>query len=73
MRPNAEQAVRRGDVPVALVIPKGFGERPIAFGPGEAPATLTILADTADPIAPQVLNGILQKVAMTSLPGAMAR
>jgi len=70
---SAEQAVRRGDVPVALVIPKGFGERPMAFGPGAEPATLQILADTADPIAPQVLNGILQKVAMTSLPAAMAR
>jgi ABC-2 type transport system permease protein len=70
---SAEQAVRRGDVPVALIIPKGFGERPIAFGPGETPATLRILADTADPIAPQVLNGIVQKVAMTSLPAAMAR
>jgi ABC-2 type transport system permease protein len=70
---TAELAVRRGDVPVALVIPKGFGERPIAFGPGEAPVKLKILADTGDPIAPQVLNGILQRVAMTSLPGAMAR
>jgi ABC-2 type transport system permease protein len=70
---TAEQAVRKGDVPVALIIPKGFGERPIAFEPGAAPVPLRILADTADPIAPQVLNGILQRVAMTSLPAAMAR
>ena len=67
---TAEQAVRRGDVPVALIIPKGFGERPIAFGPGASPVSLRILADTADPIAPQVLNGLVQKVAMTSLPAA---
>jgi len=70
---TAEEAVRKGDVSIALVIPKGFGERPIAFGPGETPVSLRMLADTADPVAPQVVNGILQKVAMTSLPAAMAR
>jgi ABC-2 type transport system permease protein len=70
---QAEQAVRKGEVPVALIIPRGFGENAIAFDPGTKRATLRILADTADPIAPQVLNGLLQKVAMTSMPAAMAR
>ncbi|MCP6768908.1 hypothetical protein NL529_29095, partial [Klebsiella pneumoniae] len=60
-------------VPVALVIPKGFGESPLAFAPGARRVPLRILADTADPVAPQVLNGLLQKVAMTSMPAAMAR
>ncbi len=31
---SAEAAVRRGEAPVALIVPKGFGARPIAFGPG---------------------------------------
>ena len=31
---QAEEAVRKGDVPVALVIPKGFGARPDRLRPG---------------------------------------
>jgi ABC-2 type transport system permease protein len=69
----AERAVRHGDVPVALVIPKGFGEQPLAFGDRQGRPTLSILADTSDPIAPQVLGGLVQKVAMTSMPDVMAR
>jgi ABC-2 type transport system permease protein len=37
---------------------------PIRFGPESGGPTLHVLADTSDPIAPQVFNGILQKVAM---------
>jgi ABC-2 type transport system permease protein len=70
---TAERAVRHGDVPVALVIPNGFGEKPLAFGVGEGRAKLSILADTSDPIAPEVLGGLVQKVAMTSMPDVMAR
>jgi len=70
---QAERAVRKGEVPVALVIPKGFGEHPLSFGPAADRPKLALLADTADPIAPQVLNGLIQKVAMTSMPAAMAR
>jgi ABC-2 type transport system permease protein len=70
---SAEAAVKRGEAPVAVVVPRGFGARPIAFGPGAAPPKVTILADSADPIAPQVLGGLIQKVAMTSMPQAMAR
>jgi ABC-2 type transport system permease protein len=70
---EAEQAVRKGEVPVALIIPKGFGERPIAFGPAADRVRLTILSDSADPVAPQVVNGLVQKVAMTSMPASLAR
>jgi len=69
----AERAVRAGEVPIALIIPKGFGERPIVFGPGADRPTLRVLADSSDPIAPQVVQGLLQRVAMTAMPGAMAR
>ena len=41
-------------------------------GPEQWP-TLRVLADSSDPIAPQVLQGLLQRVAMTAMPGAMAR
>jgi ABC-2 type transport system permease protein len=70
---SAEAAVRRGDAPVAVIVPKGFGARPISFGPAADPPKVTILADSADPIAPQVLGGLIQKVVMTSMPQAMAR
>ena len=70
---TAEQAVRKGDVPVALVIPKGFGERPLAFGPGKERVALRLLSDSSDPIAPQVVFGLIQKVAMTSMPSSLAR
>lgn len=68
-----EAEVRKGEAPVALVVPKGFGERPIVFGPGGPGPKLLILADSADPVAPQVLNGLIQKVVMTSMPAAMSR
>jgi ABC-2 type transport system permease protein len=68
----AEAMVRQGDVPLALIVPKGFGATPLQFGPSTGPA-LKLLADSADPIAPQVVNGLLQKVAMTSMPDVVAR
>jgi ABC-2 family transporter protein len=69
---TAEKMVRDGDVPIALIVPKGFGAAPIRFGGSSRGPTLTILADTSDPIAPQVLSGLLQKVAMTSMPDVLA-
>ncbi len=70
---TAEEAVKKGDVPVALVIPKGFGERPLAFGPGNERVRLRLLSDSSDPIAPPVVFGLIQKVAMTSMPASLAR
>ncbi len=70
---SAEAAVKTGVAPVALIIPHGFGESPIAFGPGGAarPA-IRLLEDSSDMVAPQVVAGLLQKVAMTSMPDVMA-
>jgi len=72
-RASAEGVVRAGDVPVALVIPKGFGSTTIRFGPGGEQPKLLLLSDPSDPIAPKVLGGLVQKVAMTAMPEAMAR
>jgi ABC-2 type transport system permease protein len=87
---TAEAAVKAGDISVALVIPKGWGARPISFEPdaaqqsGQAPANPTqpgpdragteiqLLYDASDSIAPQMVGGLLQKVAMTSMPLTMA-
>jgi ABC-2 type transport system permease protein len=69
---SAEAAVKNGDFPVALVVPKGFGERPIRFGPSGDKPKLTILSDPSDPVAPPVLAGLAQKALMTAMPEAMA-
>jgi ABC-2 type transport system permease protein len=70
---TAEAAVRAGRAPVALIIPHGFGDNPISFGPAAAGRpTIQLLEDSSDMIAPQVIAGLLQKVAMTSMPDIMA-
>jgi len=69
---TAEAAVKAGDAPVALIIPEGFGQHPIAFGPDAGGSTLELLNDQSDSIAPQIVVGLLQKAAMTSMPSAMA-
>jgi ABC-2 type transport system permease protein len=70
---TAEAAVKAGNVSVAVVIPKGYGEHPIAFGPrDESRPTIELLKDPSDMIAPEVVTGLLQKVGMTSMPDVMA-
>ena len=66
-RAGAERTVRNGDAPVAVVIPSGFGAAFIENGFGGG-ATLQLLADVSDPIAPQMVQGLLQKVTMTAAP-----
>jgi ABC-2 type transport system permease protein len=70
---SAETAVKAGVVPVAIVIPSGYGLRPISLGPTQPAAQIELLYDSSDIIAPQMVNGLLQKVAMTSMPGTMAQ
>lgn len=69
---TAEAYVRAGDAPVALVIPKGFGTTKIQFGgnSNNGPA-FRLLADSADPIADQVVGGLLQKNMMMAMPEMM--
>ena len=69
---TAEAAVKAGDAPVALVIPQGFGQHPIAFGPDGSGSTIELLNDQSDTIAPQIVMGLLQKAAMTAMPASMA-
>ncbi|HTW47193.1 MAG TPA: ABC transporter permease [Acidobacteriaceae bacterium] len=69
---SAEDAVRSGDAPAALIIPRGFGENPISFGSGGSRPTFRILNDSSDPVAAQVVAGMLQKTVMLSMPSMMA-
>jgi ABC-2 type transport system permease protein len=69
---TAEAAVTAGDVSVALIVPHGFGDHPISFGPNSEGTPIELLNDQSDAIAPQMVAGLLQKVAMTAMPLAMA-
>ncbi len=78
---SAEAMVRNGDISVAIIIPSGFGASlqptpaqatPSPDSPAARRPPVQILADTSDPISPQVVNGLLQKAAMTSMPSFYA-
>jgi ABC-2 type transport system permease protein len=69
---TAETAVKAGDAPVALIIPRGFGENPISFHDNQDRPTIQLLNDSSDMVAWQMVAGLLQKVAMTSMPAVMA-
>ncbi len=69
---SAEATVKKGDAPVALIIPKGFGATQIAFGPSRSSApAFRLLRDPSDMIAEQVLSGLLQKTIFVSMPDMM--
>lgn len=70
-RGRAETMVREGEVPVAIVLPAGIDSSLARFGGGGGPV-ITLLNDPSDPIAAQVVNGLLQKVAMTAMPDLLA-
>ena len=70
---TAEIAVKEAVASIAVIIPHGFGQNPISFGPADSNRpTIQLLEDSSDMIAPQMVAGLLQKVAMTSLPDVMA-
>jgi ABC-2 type transport system permease protein len=68
----AEASVKTGDAQVALIIPRGFGQNPISFGPPQNGPAIQLLSDSSDMIAPQMVAGLLQKAAMTGMPLTMA-
>jgi ABC-2 type transport system permease protein len=65
---TAAQSVRGGDVPVAIVLPRGLGESFGKNGFTAGGAAIQLLSDVSDPIAPQMVLGLLQKVTMTAAP-----
>jgi ABC-2 type transport system permease protein len=69
-RASARDLVERGRVPLAVIIPRGFGEGFGLFTGGDEPP-IELLADTSDPIAPQMVGGLLQGAAMTAAPDLM--
>ena len=73
-RAAAEALVKAGTVPVAVVLPKGLGAARRFTAEPAQPAALRValLSDVSDPLAPQVVQGLLQKVSFTAAPEAMA-
>jgi ABC-2 type transport system permease protein len=69
---TAEAAVKAGDVSVALIVPQGWGANPISFRVDSDEPAIQLLNDASDTIAPQMVAGLLQKVAMTAMPETMA-
>lgn len=69
VRANALDQVRTGKVAVALIIPQGFGKTFGSFGGDQTP--IEMIADEANPVAPQMVMGLMQKAAMTSVPDLM--
>jgi ABC-2 type transport system permease protein len=72
-RALAERLVRNGDLPVAVVIPKGLGEAFAERGFAPGGPSVQLLADVSDRIAPQMVLGLLQKVTMTAAPDLMMK
>lgn len=75
-RADAEALVRDGDVPVALILPKGLGASSKFFGVStdveSAGTKVQLLKDVSDPVAPEMVKGLLQKAAFTGSPKLLA-
>ena len=72
-RASAERLVRAGDVPVAIVIPAGLGAALSTNGFAGGGPSVQLLSDVSDRIAPQMVLGLLQKVAMTAAPDLLMK
>ena len=70
-RMHALELVKSGVVPVAIVIPPGFGATFGSFG--DSIPAVELLRDRADPVAPHVVSGLLQKTVMTGAPDLFAK
>lgn len=69
---EAEAEIHSGHAPAALVIPKGFSDSLFRFTGSDARPTFLILNDSSDPIAAEVISGMLQKTIMFAMPAKMA-
>ena len=70
-RGSGERLVRDGNAPVTVVLPSGLGASFEKSGFGASDVKVQLLADVSDPVAPQMVMGLLQKVTMTAAPDLM--
>ena len=71
-RDSAEELVKKGTLSVAVVLPKGFASGNRFFSRDASAPKIQLLADVSDPIAPQMVQGLLQKVSFTAAPDMLA-
>jgi len=71
-RDKAEALVKKGTLSVAVVLPKGYGASGRFFNRDPSAPKVELLADPSDPIAPQMVQGLLQKVSFTAAPDILA-
>ena len=71
-RQTAEALIKGGTYSVAIVLPKGFSEGRNLFQSDPSKPKIQLLADVSDPIAPQMVLGLLQKVSFTAAPDLLA-
>ncbi len=71
-RASAIADVRSSTAPIALILPAGFGAHWRPWNAGPETPTIEVLADPSDPVAAQVLTGLLQEVAFKSSPDLLA-
>ena len=64
--------LRGGTFSVGIVLPKGFADGNRIFQRDDTKPKVQLLADVSDPIAPQMVLGLLQKVSFTAAPDMMA-
>ena len=62
-RATAEQMVKRGDVPSALILPAGTGASIGSFTGGGGVRAI-VLVDPSDPVAGRMVGGLLQRAAL---------
>jgi ABC-2 type transport system permease protein len=67
-RAGAERVVKNGDVPVAVILPRGLGKAFEEQGIGGDGPKVQVLSDPSDPVATNVVQGLMQKVVMTAAP-----
>jgi ABC-type multidrug transport system permease subunit len=72
-RSAGEQLVKGGDVPIAIVIPAGTGASFANRGFAGGGRPIQLLADVSDQVAPQMVQGLLQKVTMTAAPDLLMK
>jgi ABC-2 type transport system permease protein len=71
-RETAEALIKGGTYSVAIVLPRGFSEGRNIFQADPARPKIQLLSDVSDPIAPQMVLGLLQKVSFTAAPDMLA-
>lgn len=68
---RAEEDVRKSRIAAAVVVTSGFGGKRFVFGPNDDPPAVELLVDRTNPVAANLLAGLVQKAVFQALPGRL--